>query len=91
MAGRQRPLVCMVGLIIGGLLYTAAWAGMHIDPWLGAILALLVWAGVSGGLHLDGLSDLADALGAAHSNPQRFHEVLKDPHMGSFGAITLVM
>lgn len=81
----------IVGLIIGGLLYAAAWAGMQIDPWLGAILALLVWAGVSGGLHLDGLSDLADALGAAHSNPQRFHEVLKDPHMGSFGAITLVM
>lgn len=81
----------VVGLIVGALLFAAAWLGLHIDPWLGAILALLVWTGVTGGLHLDGLADLADALGAAHSNPQRFHEVLKDPHMGSFGAITLVI
>ena len=46
---------------------------------------------MTGALHLDGLGDVADAFGAAHRNPQRFLEVLKDPHMGVFGVVTLIM
>ena len=56
-----------------------------------ALLLLGLWTWVTGGLHLDGLADLADALGASHSNPARFLEVLKDPHLGSFGVIALVL
>src|SRR5690606_34243472 len=33
----------------------------------------------------------ADAMGAAHRDPARFLAVLKDPHIGVFGAVTLVM
>ena len=46
---------------------------------------------IIGALHLDGLGDVADAFGAAHRDPQRFLEVLKDPHMGVFGVVSLVM
>jgi adenosylcobinamide-GDP ribazoletransferase len=42
-------------------------------------------------LHLDGLGDLADALGASHRDPQRFLTVLADPHLGTFGAVTIVL
>jgi adenosylcobinamide-GDP ribazoletransferase len=49
----------------------------------------LLWIGVTGGLHLDGLADLSDAMGAAHRSRERF-SVLKDPHVGSFGVIALI-
>ena len=53
----------LVGLLLGGLVAGAAWLGGRVDPWLGALLALAVWVGVTGALHLDGLADLADARG----------------------------
>lgn len=80
----------MVGLIIGLLLLSAAWIGMHTSPWLAALLIVLIWIGVTGALHLDGAADLADALGASHRDAERFHSVLKDPHIGTFGVIILI-
>ncbi len=80
-----------VGLLVGFLLALVLWAGTAIDPWVGAVLTLGAWAFITGALHLDGLSDLADALGAAHSDETRFHEVLKDPHIGTFGVVTLIV
>ncbi|MCD5360654.1 adenosylcobinamide-GDP ribazoletransferase [Chromobacterium aquaticum] len=80
-----------VGLIVGALLLAALALGRGSDPWLAALLALLMWTWVTGGLHLDGLGDLADALGAAHRSRERFFEVLKDPHVGSFGALALIL
>lgn len=80
-----------VGLVLGGLVAGAAWLGALVDPWLGALLALAVWAWVTGGLHLDGLADLFDALGAAHRDRERFLAVLADPHLGAFGALALML
>ncbi|BBF87391.1 cobalamin synthase [Aquitalea magnusonii] len=79
-----------VGLLLGSLLYLAVWLGSRHDPWLGALLGLLLWIAITGGLHLDGLADLSDAMGAAHRSRERFFEVLKDPHLGSFGVIALI-
>lgn len=81
----------LVGLLIGALVAAALWAGAQIDPWLGALLALLAWVWVTGALHLDGLCDLADALGAAHGDPERLLRVLADPHVGAFGVVALVL
>ena len=80
----------LVGIIIGALLAVPLHA-LDGRPWLAAVLALLLWVWVTGALHLDGLGDVADAFGAAHRDPQRFLDVLKDPHMGVFGVVTLVM
>ena len=80
-----------VGVLVGALLLGALQLGLPVDPWLAALLALLVWTGVTGGLHLDGLADLADALGASHRSRERFFEVLKDPHLGSFGVLSLIL
>lgn len=80
----------LVGLIIGALLAGLAWAGLSLDPWLAALAVLLGWMGITGGLHLDGLADLADALGAAHRSPERLLAVMKDPHLGSFGVLALI-
>lgn len=79
----------LVGALVGALV--AVPLMLVADPRLAALLALLVWVWVTGGLHLDGLADLADALGAAHGDRERFLAVLADPHIGSFGVITLVL
>lgn len=80
-----------VGLVIGAAVAGAAWAGVQVDHRLGALAAVVVWVGVTGALHLDGLSDLADASGAAHKDRDRVLAVLADPHVGSFGVIAIVL
>ena len=79
----------LVGLVVGALVaLPLVWIP---DPRLAALLALVVWVWVTGGMHLDGLADLTDALGAAHRNRERFIAVLSDPHVGSFGVMALVL
>jgi adenosylcobinamide-GDP ribazoletransferase len=80
-----------VGAIVGFAIAAALALGALVDPWLGALAAVLVWVWITGALHLDGLADLADALAAAHRDPQRFLEVLRDPHIGTFGVVALVL
>jgi adenosylcobinamide-GDP ribazoletransferase len=79
------------GLVIGGLVTAGAWLGAGIDPWVAALAALVVWTVVTGALHLDGLSDLADASGAAHKDRERLLAVLADPHVGSFGVVAIAL
>lgn len=79
-----------VGVVVGTLIALMAWLGLHIDSWLGALLGLLMWMWVTGGLHLDGLADLADGLGAAHRSPERLLAVMRDPHLGAFGVMALI-
>ena len=80
-----------VGLIVGAIVAGAGWAGAWIDPWVGALAALLAWVGVTGALHLDGLGDIADASGAAHKDRARMIAVMSDPHVGSFGVVTIAL
>ncbi|WP_028450394.1 adenosylcobinamide-GDP ribazoletransferase [Chitinibacter tainanensis] len=79
-----------VGLLLGALLLGLA-ALLQSETQLAAALILLAWVWLTGALHLDGLADMADGLGAAHRDPARFLAVLKDPHLGSFGVVTLIL
>lgn len=80
-----------VGALVGGCVAAAAWLGLHIDPWTGALAALLVWVAVTGALHLDGLGDVADGVGAAHTDRARMLAAMADPHVGSFGVVAIVL
>lgn len=81
----------VVGLIVGALVAGAGWAGARIDPWTGALAALIIWVAVTGALHLDGLGDIADASGAAHKDRDRLLTVLSDPHVGSFAVVAIAL
>lgn len=85
------PWLPVVGAVVGVLVALAVLLGALVDPWVGALLGLLAWVLVTGALHLEGLGDVADGLGAAHGNPDRFVEVARDPHLGSFGAIAIAL
>ena len=80
----------VVGLVIG-----AGAAGLHklLVPHLGrpatALLVLVYLVLITGGLHEDGLADVADSLGG-WSIEQRL-AILRDSRIGSFGTIALVL
>lgn len=88
---RAIRLYPVAGLVIGILVAGAGWLGARVDPWMGALAALAVWVWVTGALHLDGLADLSDGLGAAHGDRARLLSVMGDPHIGSFGVVALAM
>lgn len=81
----------LVGLVIGAVVAGAGWLGAQADSWLGAVAALVAWVWVTGALHLDGLGDLADGLGASHGERTRLLAVMADPHIGSFGVVAIVL
>lgn len=81
----------VAGLIVGLVVAVAGTTGALVDPWIGALAALLAWTWVTGALHLDGLSDLTDGLGAAHGDRSRLLAVMADPHVGSFGVVAIVL
>jgi adenosylcobinamide-GDP ribazoletransferase len=88
--GRSSVWFPFVGLVIGGLVAVPVQL-LSDRPGLAGLAGVAMWAAVTGALHLDGLGDVADALGASHRDPARYAEVLKDPHMGSFGVVTVVL
>jgi adenosylcobinamide-GDP ribazoletransferase len=88
---RAAPWLPVVGAIVGALVAVAVSLGAYLGPWIGALVGLVVWVLVTGGLHLEGLGDVTDGLGAAHGNKDRFIAVARDPHLGSFGAIAIVL
>ncbi|TFH87950.1 adenosylcobinamide-GDP ribazoletransferase [Billgrantia azerbaijanica] len=84
---RSYPLV---GLALGALLAgVAVLLGGAVPPPLLALVLLSLWVALSGGLHLDGLMDVADALGSNAPLARRW-EIMKDPQVGSFGILALV-
>ena len=81
----------LVGVLVGLAVAAGAWLGHRFDPWLGALFGLAAWVAITGALHLDGLSDLADALGASHRDSDRLLAVLADTHVGVFGVVAVVL
>src|SRR5262245_52238316 len=54
-----------------------------------ALVALL--AGLTGGLHLDGVADVFDALGGGRGQRDRMLAILRDSRIGAHGAAALVL
>jgi len=81
----------LVGLLVGGIAAaTRALAELALPPLPATLLAVTAALLVTGALHEDGLADIADALGA-HASRERRLEILKDPRVGTFGALALIV
>ena len=63
-------------------------------PWfpstLTAILIVAFSAWLTGAIHLDGLADTADGLGGGKTREARLR-IMRDPTVGSFGAVALIL
>ena len=79
------------GLLIGGVLWSLAWLGSALPPMLLAALLLLVWTGLTGALHLDGLADSADAWVDGLGDRERTLAIMKDPRSGPMGVTAVVL
>ncbi len=90
-SGRASVWYPVVGLVIGAITWLA-WNGANrvFPPLVASILTLIVWVLLTGGLHLDGLADCCDGLFMTAA-PERRLDVMKDPHIGAFGVIGLVL
>jgi adenosylcobinamide-GDP ribazoletransferase len=79
----------VVGLLVGGIMGgTRLLADLALDPGPATVLALLAAILVTGGFHEDGLADLADGAGA-HVGRERKLEILRDPRVGTYGALAI--
>jgi adenosylcobinamide-GDP ribazoletransferase len=90
LAGAVRYLP-LVGAIVGASGAAVYLAARVVLPGVVAVLlgtaATLV---ITGALHEDGLADAADGLGGG-LNRERALEIMKDPHIGAFGATSLML
>ena len=81
----------VVGLLIGGLLWVLAWLLHGVTPVLGSALLLVGWVALTGGLHLDGLADSADAWVGGLGDRERTLAIMKDPRSGPMGVAAVVL
>ncbi len=85
------PHFPLVGAAIGIVAALAAWVISDGMAWPlgGGVAVVAVTAFLTRGIHLDGLGDAFDALGGGRT-PARRLEIMKDPHIGSFGVVAIV-
>lgn len=77
----------IVGAVGGAVLYGLAALDLH--PLGCAFIGLAAIALVTGGLHEDGLADVADGFGGT-GDKARILEIMRDSRIGSFGVLALV-
>ncbi|GAB3334918.1 adenosylcobinamide-GDP ribazoletransferase [Marilutibacter aestuarii] len=88
---RSLPWYPLVGVGLGVLLSLLAACLPASMPQLAASLVLLAWVGLTGGLHLDGLADSADAWIGGLGDRARTLAIMKDPRSGPAGVVALVL
>lgn len=84
------PFFPAIGVLIGGLVIFTLYAA-SLSGWLAGagVIAMILSVWLTRGLHIDGLADVMDALGASRTRERRL-EIMKDPHTGAFGVMAIV-
>ncbi len=81
----------LVGLLIGLILFGLSILLVKLPIILVAINILVIWIWLTGGLHLDGLADTADAWVGGFGDRERTLKIMKDPSCGPIGVLSLVI
>ncbi|AEQ06986.1 adenosylcobinamide-GDP ribazoletransferase [Corynebacterium pseudotuberculosis] len=84
--GRVLASVPLIGILLGVLGAGLAGLGFlfQITPLLTAVVIVCFWELFTRFMHLDGLADVADALGS-YAPPERAREIIADPTTGLIG------
>ncbi|RRJ64371.1 adenosylcobinamide-GDP ribazoletransferase [Paenibacillus oralis] len=87
-SARYYPLVgAAVGLSVWAVAILSAWL---LPPLPAAVLTLIAWVWVTGGLHLDGWMDTADGL-LSYRPREKMLEIMKDSRVGAMGVLACVL
>ena len=89
--GRSLLFYPLVGVLFGVVLMALNTLLNGAPPMLHAALLLTAWVLLSGGLHLDGLADSADAWLGGFGDRERTLTIMKDPRSGPIAVVTLVL
>lgn len=89
--GRSLLFYPLVGLLFGVLLWGLNALLVGVPLLVHAALLLTAWVLLSGGLHLDGLADSADAWLGGFGDRERTLSIMKDPRSGPIAVVTLVL
>ncbi len=82
------PLVGVAVALAGSIVYALA-VLTGLSPGLAAALALAAMMLVTGCLHEDGLSDVADGFGGGTTREKKL-EIMRDSRIGTYGTVALV-
>lgn len=82
----------LVGFVVGAVSAAVLLAALALGvaPTMAAGLALLAGVLATGGLHEDGLADVADGFGGGRDRARKL-EIMRDSRIGSYGALALVL
>ena len=81
----------VVGAAVGALVALVAWgASLVIPPFAAAILGVASGVAATAALHLDGLGDVADGIGASLGGREPV-EAMRDPRLGTFGIAAVAL
>jgi adenosylcobinamide-GDP ribazoletransferase len=90
--GRSVGFFPVVGLVLGLATAALAYAAAHVFPaTMVAVLTVAALAAITGGLHLDGLSDLFDGLAGGQRNRERTLAIMRDSRIGAQGAVAVFL
>lgn len=81
----------LVGLIVGLILIGLGWVLHSAPPLVTAASLVTAWILLTGGLHLDGLSDSADAWIGGMGDREKTLMIMKDPNCGPAGVVAIVL
>jgi adenosylcobinamide-GDP ribazoletransferase len=83
------PVVGVVVALAGALVYAVATA-LHVPPLPAAALAVAATLLLTGGLHEDGLADVADGFGGGGTRERKL-EIMRDSRIGTYGVCALIL
>lgn len=82
----------LVGFAIGGVgalgLGALAWGGVPAPVAATLAIGIMIW--LTGALHEDGLSDIADGFGGGNDRDHKL-EIMRDSRLGAYGTVTLAI
>jgi len=78
-----------VGVILGMIMWGAYKSLLWMDVPVMSVLLVLAYIWLTGGLHIDGLSDTCDGIFSSRSR-ERALEIMKDSRVGAFGVIAII-
>jgi cobalamin 5'-phosphate synthase/cobalamin synthase len=89
--GQSAAVFPVIGALVGAAEVLVLWTCRRaLPPTLTAILIVLTGILLTGGLHVDGLADMADGFGGGRTQDDVLR-IMRDHQIGTYGAIALVM
>jgi adenosylcobinamide-GDP ribazoletransferase len=90
-AGHSVVMYPLVGLVVGALCGIGAALFDGVGEGLRAAIVVTLWVALTGGLHLDGVADWADAWAGGRGDRAKSLALLEDPHAGTMAIVALVL